>query len=60
MTAHLLPLLEMKFLHSQSKYGDGNPFSHLAGVGLRGLEGMVGCEPWAAGYVAWAAMLKTP
>ena len=34
MAAHLLPLLEIKFLHPPSKYGDGSPFSHPGGVAL--------------------------
>ena len=35
MAAHLLPLLEIKFLRPQNKYEDRSSFSHPAGVALR-------------------------
>ena len=35
MAAHLEGLLEINFLGSPSKYGDGSPFNHSIGVALR-------------------------
>jgi hypothetical protein len=34
MVTNLLSLLEMKFLYSPSKYGDGSLFSHIAKIVL--------------------------
>ena len=38
MAAHLEGLLEINFLGSPSKYGDGSPFNHSIGVALRMLS----------------------